>query len=50
MELVTLDERAGPDGQPLFVEFVDTLHWYEGSPVELFGTEQTSPPGSSSTA
>jgi predicted RNA-binding Zn ribbon-like protein len=22
--------------QPLFVEFVNTLHWYEGQPIELF--------------
>ena len=28
-----------PDGQPLFVEFVNTLHWYEGVPIELIGTE-----------
>jgi predicted RNA-binding Zn ribbon-like protein len=39
MQLVTLDERPGPDGQPLFVEFVNTLHWYEGTPIELVGTE-----------
>ena len=30
---------AGPDGQPLFVDFVNTLHWYEGAPIELIGTE-----------
>ena len=39
MRLVTLDEAPGADGQPLFVEFVNTLHWYEGAPVELIGTE-----------
>jgi predicted RNA-binding Zn ribbon-like protein len=39
MRLVTLDEVPGPDGQPLFVEFVNTLHWYEGAPIELLGTE-----------
>ena len=26
-------------GQPLFVDFVNTLHWYEGAPVELIGTD-----------
>ena len=25
--------------QPLFVEFVNTLHWYEGAPIELIGSE-----------
>jgi predicted RNA-binding Zn ribbon-like protein len=39
MQLVTLDEAPRPDGQPLFVEFVNTLHWYEGEPIELIGTE-----------
>ncbi len=39
MQLVTLDEAPRPDGQPLFVEFVNTLHWYEGAPVELIGTD-----------
>jgi predicted RNA-binding Zn ribbon-like protein len=39
MRLVTLDEAPGPDGQPLFVEFVNTLHWYEGAPIELIGTD-----------
>lgn len=34
-----LDEAPNPDGQPLFVEFVNTLHWYEGTPIELIGTE-----------
>jgi predicted RNA-binding Zn ribbon-like protein len=27
-----------PRGQPLFVDFVNTLHWYEGVPIELIGT------------
>jgi predicted RNA-binding Zn ribbon-like protein len=35
MQLVTL---ASAGGQPLFVEFVNTLHWYEGLPIELIGT------------
>ena len=39
MQLVTLEQMATADGQPLFVEFVNTLHWYEGQPVELIGTE-----------
>jgi predicted RNA-binding Zn ribbon-like protein len=39
MRLVTLADAASPDGQPLFLEFVNTLHWYEGAPVELIGTE-----------
>jgi predicted RNA-binding Zn ribbon-like protein len=39
MQLVTLDEPPGPDAQPLFVEFVNTLHWYEGAAIELIGTE-----------
>jgi predicted RNA-binding Zn ribbon-like protein len=39
MQLVTLDEAPAPGGQPLFVEFVNTLHWYEGAAVELIGTE-----------
>jgi predicted RNA-binding Zn ribbon-like protein len=39
MRLVTLDEAPRPDGQPLFVDFVNTLHWYEGAPVELIGTD-----------
>src|SRR6266536_3270304 len=30
-------ERAGAAQQPLFVEFVNTLHWYEGAPIELLG-------------
>jgi predicted RNA-binding Zn ribbon-like protein len=39
MRLVTLDENVSADGQPLFVEFVNTLHWYEDAPIELIGTE-----------
>src|SRR5690242_11380331 len=39
MRVVTLDEPARFDGQPLFVEFVNTLHWYEGAPIELIGTD-----------
>jgi predicted RNA-binding Zn ribbon-like protein len=39
MRLVTLDEAPGADGQPLFVDFVNTLHWYEGAPIELIGTD-----------
>lgn len=34
-----LEQRAGADGQPLFVDFVNTLHWYEGAPIELIGTD-----------
>jgi predicted RNA-binding Zn ribbon-like protein len=36
--MVTLSEPHGAD-QPLFVDFVNTLHWYEGVPVELIGTD-----------
>jgi predicted RNA-binding Zn ribbon-like protein len=39
MRLVTLDEVPKAEGQPLFVDFVNTLHWYEGAPIELIGTE-----------
>ena len=39
MRLVTLDQAPNDEGQPLFVEFVNTLHWYEGAPVELIGNE-----------
>jgi predicted RNA-binding Zn ribbon-like protein len=39
MQLVTLDAAPSFDGQPLFVEFVNTLHWYEGAPIELIGSE-----------
>src|SRR5262245_17480436 len=37
MPLVTCE---GPTGtaQPLFVDFVNTLHWDEGEPIELIGT------------
>jgi hypothetical protein len=34
-----LDDAPDPEAQPLFVEFVNTLHWYEGAPVELIGSE-----------
>jgi predicted RNA-binding Zn ribbon-like protein len=34
--LVTLAERPGAE-QPLFVDFVNTLHWDEGEPIELIG-------------
>jgi predicted RNA-binding Zn ribbon-like protein len=39
MRLVTLGEAPSADGQPLFVEFVNTLHWYEGAPIELISSE-----------
>jgi predicted RNA-binding Zn ribbon-like protein len=39
MRLVTLDGPVGAGGQPLFVDFVNTLHWYEGTPIELLGTD-----------
>jgi predicted RNA-binding Zn ribbon-like protein len=35
--VVTLTLDAGA-GQPLFVDFVNSLHWYEGAPIELIGT------------
>ena len=31
------ERRSAPDAQPLFVDFVNTLHWYEGVPIELIG-------------
>ena len=34
-----MDMPAGAGGQPLFVDFVNTLHWYEGVPIELIGTD-----------
>jgi len=37
MRLVTLDEVV-PGGQPLFVQFVNTLHWYAGMPIEQIGS------------
>ena len=37
MQLVTLAVDAGAP-QPLFVEFVNTLHWFEGAPIELIGS------------
>jgi predicted RNA-binding Zn ribbon-like protein len=36
MRLVTLDDAGA--AQPLFVDFVNSLHWYEGMPIELIGT------------
>ena len=39
MRLVTLDEPAAAAEQPLFLDFVNTLHWYEGAPIELIGTD-----------
>src|SRR5947209_3370080 len=39
MRLVTLDPAPGADGPPLFLEFVNTLHWYEGVPIELIGNQ-----------
>jgi predicted RNA-binding Zn ribbon-like protein len=39
MRLVTLGERGAAGEQPLFVDFVNTLHWYEGAPIELIGSE-----------
>jgi predicted RNA-binding Zn ribbon-like protein len=38
VRVVTLAEADGP-AQPLFVEFVNTLHWYLGAPVEALGDE-----------
>jgi predicted RNA-binding Zn ribbon-like protein len=38
MPLVTITELP-PAGQPLFVDFVNTLHWYEGVPIELLGSD-----------
>jgi predicted RNA-binding Zn ribbon-like protein len=39
MRLVTLAEVPSAEAQPLFVEFVNTLHWYAGAPIELIGNE-----------
>src|SRR4051812_39303998 len=36
MRVVTLSEQPGAE-QPLFIEFVNTLHWDEGAPIELIG-------------
>jgi predicted RNA-binding Zn ribbon-like protein len=36
--VVTLVPDAAA-AQPLFVDFVNTLHWYEGVPVELIGDQ-----------
>src|SRR6266540_204355 len=35
--VVSTAARPPADRQPLFVEFVNTLHWYDGAPIELFG-------------
>jgi hypothetical protein len=35
----TLAEPAAACAQPLFVEFVNTLHWYEREPIEVIGTD-----------
>jgi predicted RNA-binding Zn ribbon-like protein len=32
------DDEDRAAAQPLFVDFVNTLHWYEGLPIELIGT------------
>jgi predicted RNA-binding Zn ribbon-like protein len=37
--LVTLAEPTGPERQPLFLEFVNTLHWDEGEPIEMIGDQ-----------
>jgi predicted RNA-binding Zn ribbon-like protein len=34
-----LDDARGAVGQPLFIDFVNTLHWYEGVPIELIGND-----------
>jgi predicted RNA-binding Zn ribbon-like protein len=38
MRVVTLSESPGV-AQPLFVDFVNTLHWDEGAPIELIGDQ-----------
>src|ERR671925_87095 len=38
MRMVTLGGPAA-GRQPLFVDFVNTLHWYEGVPIELIGSD-----------
>ena len=38
MRPVMLTETGGA-AQPLFLDFVNTLHWYEGAPIELIGTQ-----------
>jgi predicted RNA-binding Zn ribbon-like protein len=40
MQVVTLVEPDAADGQPLFVNFVNTLHWDAGEPIELIGTDR----------
>ncbi len=39
MRLVTLSAQVAAGEQPLFIDFVNTLHWYEGAPIELIGSE-----------
>src|SRR5918911_4206510 len=39
MRMVTLDGRPAADGQPLFVAFVNSLHWDQGAPIELIGSD-----------
>jgi hypothetical protein len=34
-----LDDAPDAVGQPLFIDFVNTLHWYEGVPIELIGND-----------
>jgi predicted RNA-binding Zn ribbon-like protein len=38
MRVVTLSEPHDA-AQPLFIEFVNTLHWDEGAPIELIGDQ-----------
>jgi predicted RNA-binding Zn ribbon-like protein len=38
MRVVTLTEAPDLE-QPLFIEFVNTLHWDEGAPIELIGDQ-----------
>lgn len=37
MRVVTLQESGDGAGQPLFIEFVNTLHWDDDVPIELIG-------------
>jgi len=39
MRLVTLGEPWPAHDQPFFLDFVNTLHWDDGAPVELIGTD-----------
>ena len=38
MRVVTLTESPGAE-QPLFIEFINTLHWDEGAPIEVIGDQ-----------